>query len=441
VRLLASDELAGRATASEGELAAARHLARALESAGLEPGGTDGFLQEVQLERIVPGEPARMVLELADGERLEGVAREDFDLDPAAGALGPLAVRVARGPAEIGAPEAGLALFVDGSLRDLRTWLEAAGAPEGRGFGLVLRAGSVRAREGREARAAREQLVRPAAAAGPPLGRVHGALLEALRAGRVRTLALQGGARRERVRAFNVVGILRGAGREGEPEAARRALVLSAHFDHLGSLAADDPRVPEGGDRIYNGADDNASGTAAVLEVAEALALGPRPAHSLVVLLATGEERGLLGTEHYLEHPPWPLADTLYDLNLEMVGRPDELVGGAGKLWLVGWELSNVGPALAARGLAVLPDPRPEQSFFWRSDNVAFVQRGIVGQSLSSYGMHEDYHTPRDEAGTLDYEHLAEGARTTLAAARLILSGELVPAWAEGFDPATGAGR
>jgi Zn-dependent M28 family amino/carboxypeptidase len=83
----------------------------------------------------------------------------------------------------------------------------------------------------------------------------------------------------------------------------------------------------------------------------------------------------------------------------------------------------------------VRPDPRPEQRFFERSDNYAFVLRGVVGQTFSSYDLHADYHTPRDEADRLDFEHLARCAATGERAARLVAGGEVVPAWAAGAEP------
>jgi Zn-dependent M28 family amino/carboxypeptidase len=237
----------------------------------------------------------------------------------------------------------------------------------------------------------------------------------------------------EPVPARNVLARIAGVGTPERRELAREAIVLSAHYDHLGTRPAapgEDPDV----DRIFNGADDDASGVAAVLEIAEALALGPAPARDVLVLFATGEEMGLLGTLHYLDHPVVPLERTVLNLNFEMVGRPDPLLG-PGRLWLTGDERTNLLGELVARGFDVAADPRPEQNFFRRSDNWAFARLGIVAQTLSSYGMHGDYHKVSDQWWTLDYEHMAAALVGALEIARLAAAGELDPQWLPGGKP------
>jgi Zn-dependent M28 family amino/carboxypeptidase len=166
-----------------------------------------------------------------------------------------------------------------------------------------------------------------------------------------------------------------------------------------------------------------------------ALAAGPPPARTVVFLLATGEEIGLVGTRHYLERPVVPLERTVLNLNFEMIGRPDALAGGPGKLWLTGYERSNLGPAFAAAGLAVVADPRPDQGFFQRSDNYAFAVLGIVAQTLSSYDLHEDYHRVSDEASKLDFAHMETALRSTLTAVRALVDGTIDPAWEPGGAP------
>jgi len=236
------------------------------------------------------------------------------------------------------------------------------------------------------------------------------------------------------------VGVIRGQGRPDAPALAGEAIVVSAHHDHLGTRTRDagdgDATASGGGDaqadRVFNGADDDASGCAAVLELAGACAAGPKPARTLVFLLATGEEIGLFGTEHYLDHPLVPLDRTVLNLNFEMIGRPDAKVGGTGVMWLTGFELSNLGPAFEAAGLAVRRDPRPEEHFFERSDNYAFVRRGIVGQSLSTFDLHTDYHGVDDEADRIDYAHMEACIASALRALRPIADGDLRPEW---LDP------
>ena len=263
--------------------------------------------------------------------------------------------------------------------------------------------------------------------------RPHGELRARFRAGAVRSVRLSVPAP-VATPAYNVVGVLRGVGTPEAPGLADEVVVFTAHYDHLGERAPS-PGQPADTDRIYNGADDDASGVVAVLELAEALAADEPPARTLVFLLVTGEERGLLGTRYYIENPVFPLERMVCNLNFEMIGRPDELSGGPGHMWLTGYERSNLGEAFAGAGLAVAPDRRPEERFFQRSDNIAFAMRGIVAQTLSSFNLHEEYHTVRDEADTLDFAHMTACARAGLEAARMLAGGELQPEWKPGGNP------
>jgi len=152
-----------------------------------------------------------------------------------------------------------------------------------------------------------------------------------------------------------------------------------------------------------------------------------------VVVLVTGEERGLLGTRWYIDHPAVPLAHTVANLNLEMIGRPDSLAGGPGKAWLTGYDRSTMGAMLRDAGIPLVPDPRPEQHFFERSDNIAFARRGIPAHTISSYNLHLDYHQPSDEARFADPAHMAAVIAATARAVRLLADGP-APQWAPG-DP------
>jgi hypothetical protein len=222
----------------------------------------------------------------------------------------------------------------------------------------------------------------------------------------------------------NVIGLVRGTDSAGAGE----VIVVGAHYDHLGI----GPAVH--GDSIYNGADDDASGVAAVLTAARELMAGPRPRRTVLFLLATGEEQGVLGTLWLLQHPPVPLERVVADLEVEMIGRPDSLAGGPGKLWLTGYERSTLGERLAAAGLPVVPDPRPSQHFFERSDNIVFALRGIPAHTLSSYNMHRDYHQPSDDISRIDPEHLEQAAAIVSRAVRLLADGD-PPAWRPGGRP------
>ncbi len=222
----------------------------------------------------------------------------------------------------------------------------------------------------------------------------------------------------------NVVGVLPGA----DSALRHEAVVVGAHYDHVGVGA------PIAGDSIYNGADDDASGVIATLAIARALSSGAAPKRTLVFLLTTGEEVGLLGTRWYVAHPVVPLAHTVADLQIEMIGRPDPLVGGPGLAWLTGYERSTMGDMIKRAGLPIAPDPRPVQRFFERSDNIAFAMQGIPAHTLSSFGMHADYHQPTDEVSRIDFRHMA---RVVDAAARLVrlLADGPRPEWHPGGKP------
>jgi hypothetical protein len=123
------------------------------------------------------------------------------------------------------------------------------------------------------------------------------------------------------------------------------------------------------------------------------------------------------------------------ELEVEMDGRPDPLVGGPGRAWLTGYDRSTMGERLAAAGIPLVADPRPTQRFFERSDNIAFACRGIPAHTLSSFGLHADYHTPDDEVERIDFPHLASVVNSAVSAVRLLADGP-APAWTPGRSPA-----
>ncbi len=228
----------------------------------------------------------------------------------------------------------------------------------------------------------------------------------------------------QRVFGYNVVGVVRGS----DPAFKDQAVLVDAHYDHLGI------GQPVAGDSIYNGADDDASGVVAVLEIARAMARGPAPKRTVIFLATTGEEVGLLGTRWYIKHPVVPLEKMVANMEIEMIGRPDSLAGGAGKGWLTGFDRSSMGPSFKAAGLPIVADPRPDQQFFQRSDNIAFAWRGIPAHTLSSYNMHTDYHEPSDEVSRVDFPHMTGLIQAGVAAVRILADGP-APTWNPGGQP------
>jgi len=226
------------------------------------------------------------------------------------------------------------------------------------------------------------------------------------------------------VETWNVIGILRGS----DPAAATEAIVLSAHLDHLGvsdTLA---------GDKIFNGADDDASGCVAVLELARALAAGKRPRRTIYFVGFGSEERGGYGSRYFRDNPPVPLTQIVANLNFEMLGRPDPKVG-ADKLWLTGYERSNLGPELAKQGAALVADPHPEQHFFQRSDNYSFALRGVIAQTVSSFGLHTDYHRVTDEVSKVDFPFMTRAINSMVKPIQWLADSTFRPEWLPGQAP------
>jgi hypothetical protein len=220
----------------------------------------------------------------------------------------------------------------------------------------------------------------------------------------------------------NVVGVLRGA----DPALRNTYVVLTAHFDHVGVGAPD-----ERGDSIYNGADDNASGTAALIEIADAFAALPSPpGRSILFLAVSGEEKGLLGSMFFAANPTVPGDAMIANINMDMISRgaPDTLIA-------IGQEYSTFEPlldeVLAAHpelGFTVIRDPYPEERLFFRSDQLSFIQRGIPAVALFS-GLHEDYHRPSDRPDRSDPDKAARVAQFAFLIANRIANDPVAPTW------------
>ena len=233
----------------------------------------------------------------------------------------------------------------------------------------------------------------------------------------------------------NVVGILRGS----HPELRDQYVVYSAHMDHVG-VRRPDPT----GDSIYNGADDDASGTAVVMEVAQAMASLPvAPSRSVVFLLVSGEERGLWGSDHFMENPPVPADRMVANVNADMVGRnwSDTIVA-------IGKEHSSLGATLAAvsqrhpeLGMAAIDDIWPDQRFYFRSDHYNFARKGVPVLFFFN-GVHEDYHRPSDEVELIDGEKTARIGRLLFYLGLEVADAGEAPTWdPESYEEIVEGGR
>jgi len=204
----------------------------------------------------------------------------------------------------------------------------------------------------------------------------------------------------------NVLGYIRG----NDPELADEIVVVSAHYDHLGQRKDD----------VFNGADDNASGTSTVLEITQALATaaskGQGPRRSVLTLFVSGEEKGLLGSEFYAANPVFPLANTVADINIDMIGRYDEAhADSSAYIYVIG--AGRISPDLDAATRAINSqyakmeldytfDAEDDPNrFYYRSDHYNFAKNGVPSVFFFS-GVHEDYHRITDTPDKLDYNKM-----------------------------------
>ena len=250
------------------------------------------------------------------------------------------------------------------------------------------------------------------------------------------------------VKSENVVGTLRGTS-PGE------YVVVSAHLDHLGNHP-----TAEKADGIYNGAYDNASGIACLIEIAKAMAAGPRPKRSVMFVAFTGEEKGDQGSRYFARFPPVPKRSIVADVNMDMF----LMLYPVADLVFLGGEHSSLGAqattAAKASGFEVSPDPYPEEVRFIRSDQYSFVEEGIPaihikpgnksrdasidGAKVTREWLRNVYHSVRDDlAQRFDFASGARYAETNLRLVRAVANGPR-PAWTEGDFFATtfaGGGR
>jgi hypothetical protein len=185
----------------------------------------------------------------------------------------------------------------------------------------------------------------------------------------------------------NTVGILQGR----DPRLKDEYLVYSAHMDHIGIT----PGQP---DSINNGADDDASGTVGIIELAEAFSRpGARPKRSIIFLTVSGEEKGLWGSKYFSEHPPVPIGQIIADINIDMIGRnwPDTIVAIGKEHSDLGATLNRVNAAHRELGMTAIDDRWPEERFYFRSDHYNFARKGVPILFFFN-GVHEDYHEVTD---------------------------------------------
>jgi len=223
----------------------------------------------------------------------------------------------------------------------------------------------------------------------------------------------------------NVIGLLRGS----DPVLRDTYVIISAHYDHLGI------GEPVNGDSIYNGANDDGSGTVSVIEIASALsAMKRKPKRSIVFIAWSGEEQGLYGSSYYGSHPVFPLEKTVAMVNLELVGRSDSLEGPQIKsASMTGFDFTDLGRVFQAAGIRtgirVYKDEKNSDLFFSRSDNQALADAGVPAHTLCVAFEYADYHQPSDQWEKIDYENMARIDRMIALGLIDIANNRVAPKW------------
>jgi aminopeptidase YwaD len=412
---LASDALNGRASGSRDEWIAASYVAAQMQQWGLEPlGDGGGFVQAIDIERSEAGAPPTLS---AGGKTFTHGADMRVTTLGAAKASGPIQKYVAGSAVK---PGTVIVMSAAGPLNDPGLMQAAAIlVPEGPKPPATIRMPTLAPRLAGVASA------RPSRPSVVVLGKAAHDAVSALAEGSPVSIDadVKQGARTQ---TWNAVGRLTGS----DPAAAKEVILLSAHIDHIGVRA----NAPPGSDAINNGADDDASGAIAVLELAYALALGPRPKRTIVFAFFGSEEAGGFGSAYFADKPVVPLPQIIAMLQFEMIGRPDGKVPPH-TLWLTGYDRSTLGPALAKQGAKLVLDPHPQQNFFERSDNIQFARRGVVAHTVSSYGLHKEYHQPSDEMKMIDFPHMIDSIQSMLEPVRWLANSGFKPDWLPGKKP------
>ncbi len=414
ISFLASDEMAGRDTPSPELRIASQYVAARFRGAGLEGAGPDGsYFQIHQLVTTMPPEQEAVLSEVS-GETISA-------LGLLAGS--PEAINLtATVMKESAARKADVAEIV--CLDTLHVPPQAAERPQ---FVLATVARRIRAFKEKKTKVVlipcdddsilpqiAERLLQKSLFLKDGLKPECAVVLVSSDTNPVgKELSIQVAAQREVQNPVrNVVGILRGS----DPKLSQQAVLISAHLDHIGVRSYGD-------DRINNGADDNATGVTTVVSLADAFAsLKTKPRRSIVFVTFWGEEKGLLGSRHFADNPLWPLSKIVANINIEMVGRPEQ--DAREKAWMTGWKHSNLGPIMNSGsqrvGVEIFNRTDVGEMLYARSDNYSFVRKGVVAHSFSAGSLHADYHQPSDEWEKLDIPHMTKVIQGLFAGALFV---------------------
>jgi len=435
VRFLASDALEGRGTPSRGQDAAAEYIAAQFTRLGLEPAGDAGsYFQNAGFAQVTVNlEGAEVVIDAggkafavpADrigvmGAQTSGVNLDGVEAVKVSGAADVVAGRIANRAVLVEAPDYNALTTAEARRNAFRDFRRMRSALNDAHPAVVIAIGE--AAPPRPPRTAK-RLVSDVETAPLWLQVGDAELRAAVRQGQsFKATVHVPEPQREHVILRNVAGLLRGT----DPKLCDTYVVVSAHYDHLGLLP------PRTGDRIMNGANDNASGTASMIEIAGALVKAP-PRRSVLFVAWFGEEMGLLGSRYYVAKPLEPLARTVANINLEQTGRTDDLSGPAlNSAGMTGWDYSDVGDtferAAEETGVKFVRNATWDE-FFARSDNVSFAALGIPAHTVGVALEFPDYHKVSDEWQKLDYANMEKVTRFLAEGVELLANSETAPKW------------
>jgi hypothetical protein len=429
---LASDALQGRYTPSPGLDIAAEFIASKFRAFGLRPGGDhkDYFQLAAMVDRKIPR--VMTPLMARDGTRPVDIAPDHLWVPKSSAAASIVNAPVLKFPERD--PEKLKGINLDGkvvlttAVRDARSrGFDKAVAQSGALMELIVSKTAPRYPTtsllfAEDARAAPPVVL----ALSPELG-------EALLTPDAMTISFDVPAPVDsNVTVKNVIGILPGS----DPVLKSTCILVTAHYDHIGTSETA-AGLTEGAssdtDHIYNGANDDGSGTVSVIEIARALS-NLHPKRSIVFMTFFGEERGLLGSTYYGRHPVFPIAKTIADMNLEQVGRTDSSEGPeVATASVTGYDYSDVTQYLEAAGkqtgIKVYKDDAASDQYFVRSDNAALAEQGVPAHTLTTAFEYPDYHGLGDEWQKIDYDNMAKVDRMVALAVLNIADAAKPPEW------------
>ncbi len=446
---LSSDALQGRYTPSPSLDVAAEFIASQFRAAGLEPGGNQDYFQIADMvDRRMPT-PSAMTLQ--EGANTSTVPAADIAVVTANGAANieraPVIVFADRDPELMkGADLAGKAVIVPARpsgkvsnterlmLYNKRLAFDKAVTASGAALEVLL---------GKASRHQRTRLL-SAQETQDHLTPVVNVASDELQKwvehprdeGESRSVSLNIPAPQDQKAVLkNVIGVLRGS----DPKLKDTYVLVTAHYDHIGTSDTgkdlSENRTQNPNDHVYNGANDDGSGTVSVIEIARAMARAKlHPKRSIVFMTFFGEERGDIGSGYYGAHPMFPIAKTVADINLEQVGRTDSTVGRQfHTASLTGFDYSDVTKyfeqAGRALGIKVYMDKDASDAYFARSDNAALALRGVPAHTLCVAYDYPDYHGLGDEWQKIDYDNMAQIDRMVALGLWNIANSAAAPKW------------